>query len=163
MKRFVLMRHAAYANASADRDYDKILSGSGKKEAKNAATDLKQLSFTPDIILTSLAKRAKETADIIADDLSVSSDMVFGSKALYLAPYETFWAALKEVPKSYDSVLLIGHNPGISLLVRYFLGDAHPVSLSTADFAVFDFSGNLWSDIDISSVSFKFVNTSFMS
>ena len=68
MKRLVLIRHAksSWKNPGL-RDFDRPLNKRGKADAPEMGRRLAQRSLMPDRLLSSPAKRAIRTAEIIAD------------------------------------------------------------------------------------------------
>lgn len=146
MKKLILMRHAAYTHKGGNSDYHCVLSKHGKEEAVFVTNYLKEINFIPDFILTSSATRARQTADIIAKAALSENGVLHAERKLYLADYETINNCLQEVPSAFENVLLVGHNPGISILARIFSNN-DSVSFPTAGLAVFKFSGQTWHNI----------------
>jgi phosphohistidine phosphatase len=67
MKRIVLVRHATAAAKQADaEDFDRSLRKKGRKEARALAGWYQTVAEVPDLLLTSPANRALETALIFA-------------------------------------------------------------------------------------------------
>jgi phosphohistidine phosphatase len=67
-----------------------------------------------DSMVTSPALRAKTTAAIFAKELGLESPREL--QELYLASAATLLAAVQAFPKSVKSAMVVGHNPGLSLL-----------------------------------------------
>lgn len=144
MKKLILMRHATYQRSGADSDYGYKLSSVGKKEAKQAATLMRECGFEPDLILSSSAKRASQTAGLLADYFSLSKKRIIEDKSLYLSAPETLLDAVKALPDTFSRVIVVAHNPGVSVLIRN-LSQAQSIgSLPPSGFGIFDFEGVNW-------------------
>lgn len=139
MKKLVLMRHATYKRDGSNSDYDYALSSYGEKESKDAANALINIGFKPDLILCSSANRAKQTANIMANCFSLNEEYVLENKALYLCSPDTLLDVLQEVTQGFENILLVAHNPGVSVLTRILSKtDALP-SFPPSGFSVFDY------------------------
>lgn len=114
IKRVYIIRHAKSSWRDLQCvDFDRPLNKRGERDAPMMAHRLFKLGIQPDIILSSPATRAKATAKYFADTL--------GAKILLDASiYEASPFVLKQLIhmalESYDTVMLIGHNPSLTLL-----------------------------------------------
>lgn len=117
------MRHAksSWRNPQLD-DHDRPLNGRGERAAPYMGEWLRQEGLLPDMILSSTAVRAVETAKCVAEASDFDGPMEITRK-LYLADPLTYLETLTEVPEGTGSVLLIGHNPGISELLHQLTGE----------------------------------------
>lgn len=113
------MRHG-HAEERAD-DFARELSPSGRAAATEAGRALEAAGFTPERILTSSARRALVTAELVARACGYRGAVV-GDRGLYLASPRQYLAALHGLRASTGSVLLVGHNPGLSELARELCG-----------------------------------------
>lgn len=109
------MRHG-HAEDRAD-DFARELSPAGRAAATRAGRALQEAGLSPERILTSAAPRALVTAELVARACGHRGAVV-GDRGLYLASPEQYLAALQRLRKSTSSVLLVGHNPGLSELAR---------------------------------------------
>ena len=120
MKTLYLIRHAksSWKDITLD-DFDRPLNQRGKKNAPFMGKLLKQREVKPDLIISSPAKRAKCTANIIAREIGYTKDIVFEPKI-----YESNLVSLKNVIYSiddkYNTVFLFGHNPCLNIFVEDF-------------------------------------------
>lgn len=104
------MRHATAEEAAGGSDATRRLSEQGRREAREAADELKRRGAAPAVVLTSPRLRARETAEIVGAALGVTVEIREGlncgaSAAAYLD-------ALR--PDGERDVLLVAHNPEIS-------------------------------------------------
>ena len=115
---------------------------------------LKEVKFSPEVILCSTAKRTRETLTLITPALKGAAAEVAFDDQLYLTSPETLYARLKAVPVNVKSVLMIGHNPGMHGLALMLTGTGDAKSISrledkfpTAALAVFTFPQVAWRDL----------------
>ena len=147
LKRLLLMRHAAAAGKGAGgSDRERPLTPDGRRAAQMLGRRLKSDAASPDHVLCSPARRARETLDGLAMALDALPPAVFDD-ALYLADSHCVLHHLRAVPAKAKCLLLIGHNPGLEELVRGLAGAAGAAveaGLPAAGLAIFQVSG-AWS------------------
>lgn len=132
MKTLILMRHAQAAyNAETDRL--RPLTLEGRQKAVQSARQLLQDGHKPQLILCSPYLRAQQTAQLAGEILQVppQSDVQLDGR-LSAAGLVQF---ARQLLSQYNTVLLIGHNPAISLAAAVLSGTY--TSLGAGDFAVF--------------------------
>lgn len=113
----LLMRHAhAEVAAPNQSDCDRSLDEEGRGEAQRMGCLLRQKQLLPGLILTSTAKRAQETAQIVANGFDEGAE-IKSSAELYLAESGQILDVLREVDTDQSCVLVVGHNPGMAELV----------------------------------------------
>lgn len=104
-----------------DNDDQRPLTDKGKKRMAKEGKRMKELGITPDVILTSPLVRAKQTAEIAAEHLSLG-DKVKEDKRLapgFAVP------AVGEILKQYrdaGSIMLVGHEPDFSETLSSLIG-----------------------------------------
>lgn len=116
MKRLILQRHAKtepwYEGVD---DHGRALTERGRKDAVFVAQALQEEGWTPDLVIISTARRARETW---AGAVSVFQQAKYTLEDdLYLAGS----AAIESVIRAYDgsdTLMLIGHNPGFQDYAR---------------------------------------------
>jgi phosphohistidine phosphatase len=154
MKTLVLMRHAKSAWDDANMpDIERPLSPRGQKAAPLMGVRLKKAGYHPDVVLCSTAARARETLDLIADSLPKKTK-VQHVKELYMAVPREMLTLVAKVPDSAETVMLIGHNPGMGSLTGWLAGDGDSELLSkirrkfpTAGIAVVTFDVARWTEV----------------
>ncbi|MBY8976995.1 histidine phosphatase family protein [Rhodobacteraceae bacterium NNCM2] len=118
MKKVILLRHAKSSWSDPDlADHDRPLNPRGKASAPVIAQWLAHRKHLPDTILCSSAKRTKQTIKRMRSVLPELPDAKIEEK-LYHASPDTMRERLNKLPKSCDTVLLVGHQPGIGALTR---------------------------------------------
>jgi phosphohistidine phosphatase len=121
MKRLYLIRHAKsdWSNKELE-DFDRPLNNRGKKNAPFMGDLLYKKNVFPDVIISSPAYRARETAKKIAKKVGYYEDILY-NEYLYEASLKTLLEVLNFIADEYDDVFLIGHNPGLNLLAFYLV------------------------------------------
>jgi phosphohistidine phosphatase len=100
--------------------------------------------LTPGVIITSSARRAIQTAQLVASESGYESSIVV-SEELYHADPESYLTAAREHGGDHDIVLLIGHNPGIEDLLEELTGDWQ--RMPTAALAQLRLDIDSWSEV----------------
>lgn len=131
MKRLLLLRHAHAEKPQGRADIDRPLSARGRAEALDAAQSIALAQLTCDAVMSSPALRARETAVIVAAQLDLVDALQF-EPALYLGSPEALLGPLRHCPDLVGTLLIVGHNPGLSELAQSFNGDAARIELRTA-------------------------------
>jgi phosphohistidine phosphatase len=121
MKKIILVRHASAEARGADKDdFDRSLRKKGRKEAQDMIEWYLEMGEEPDLLLTSPANRAIETARIFAKGLGFSKKEIMVNEALYdfLSP-GNFLKILQELDDAYGSVMIFGHDPAFSEFAKF--------------------------------------------
>ena len=144
MPRLILLRHGKAESVSATGgDFDRALTGRGRRDCALMGRVLAEAGVTIDVALVSAARRAQETWEEVARAFPrVPSQTVRG---LYLAAPEQILAAVNSVTEELN-VAVVGHNPGLHELALSLAGaagarDLRLDSFPTAAVAVFDRTG----------------------
>jgi phosphohistidine phosphatase len=123
MKFLYLVRHAKSSwEDSAQNDYDRPLNERGERDAPVMGHRLKKLGILPDLILSSSAVRAATTASTISQIIGYSEKHIQFERRLYLAGELQLLHLLKEFGKG-KTVMMVGHNPGLTLFANKLLKD----------------------------------------
>ena len=145
MKKLLLMRHAKSSWDNSDiPDHERSLKKRGKKDAERMGKLLKSKELKPDLILSSTALRAKETAEIVADTCKCKKEIIF-LDSLYMAEPSDILRAIEKNSKDKKTVMVIGHNPGLEAFLQ--IADGKVESLPTASIAYLTVSIDDWSEL----------------
>lgn len=118
MKTLLLMRHAKSSWDDARlSDYERPLNERGRHDAPRMGRLLRREGLIPDLIISSSAKRAATTAELVALELSLDSDIRYTEK-LYLAEPHAYIMPARQLGDEIETLLMVGHNPGIQELVE---------------------------------------------
>ena len=122
MKLLYLLRHAKSSWDDPDLDdFDRPLNKRGRKAAKAMAVHFRDAGIAPETVLCSPAKRTRDTLKHLAPALNDAP--VQFDRRIYEASYQTLLLCLADLPSDVNSVLLIGHNPGLERLALYLMSD----------------------------------------
>jgi phosphohistidine phosphatase len=133
MKRLTLMRHAdARWQDPRTGDFARPLNRRGLAGAEKMARRLLELELVPDRLLASTARRAEQTADIVARELSLSVRHVQREEALYLASAADMLRLIQDTGPRIAHLLVIAHNPGASDLIHLLVPRGGISTLTTA-------------------------------
>ena len=121
MKTLLLMKHAdSEPKNKLHDDWFRPLTDHGQKEALQIGKMLAAENLVPDLILTSSAVRAEQTAKIIIDALDQSCDL-HSLDELYLAENEDYYQIIQKSPNRAKTLLVVGHNPHLSRLLTVMI------------------------------------------
>ena len=120
-----LLRHGKADRNLAMDDFDRPLKKRGKSAAQHIGEGLHHLHMTPDWIMSSPAKRALATANIVNKAMDVEGLAVVQDQRLYQQGAEALKTVLAECSADAERVLLVGHNPDLEDLLIYLVGAAH--------------------------------------
>jgi phosphohistidine phosphatase len=142
--RLYLVRHAKSSwDEHGLADHDRPLAPRGKRAAKAMAAWLSENRVRPEMVLCSSAKRARQTFK----RLGLAPRHVHIERELYGADPATILARLRDVPDRVESVMVIGHNPGLEDLVPVLAERAELEKFPTGALAALTFDRN-WSALE---------------
>lgn len=145
MKTVLLMRHAKSSWKYDDlQDVDRPLNKRGKKDALNMGSLLEKKNKVPELILSSSAKRARQTAKALAKESGYEEKIQY-LDSLYLAEPQAYIDVLRKTPDELTKTMIIGHNPGLESLLQQFSGRVE--TLSTGVIAFIDLPIKRWKDL----------------
>lgn len=147
MKRLIVVRHAkAEKTAPRGKDFDRPLAPRGESDAVEMGRRLARCKTHPDAIVTSRAERALATARLIARELDYPWDEILAVKSAYLADAGTLLDLVHGFGDRVESVMIVGHNPGISELAQALTHD-FAQELPTSAVATIDLPADTWSGV----------------
>lgn len=145
MKWLYLLRHAKSSwDDPTLSDFDRPLNGRGRKAAPFMGKLIAEREIRPEIILSSPAVRARQTAELFKDAAGLKSPLRF-EKQIYEAGLSDLRAVVSELEVEFASALLVGHQPGTGDLIRFLTGESPEVP--TACFAAISLNVENWQDI----------------
>lgn len=123
-RELLVLRHAKSDWGESASDFDRPLAKRGRKDAPRVGRWLREEGLAPDLVLSSPAKRARETAERVVEALGSDAGEVRWEPRLYDADLGRILRVLAEKSVAGRRVLLVGHNPGLEDLVLHLGGDA---------------------------------------
>ena len=106
------------------RDFDRPLNDRGSKNAPMMAQIFKKRKEPIDLMVSSTAVRAWETAKEFARELGIDERQIRREPAIYEASVPTILSVIGSLPAKADRVILFGHNPGFSNVIDHLTGHA---------------------------------------
>jgi phosphohistidine phosphatase len=118
--RIYLLRHAeAVWPQPGQGDFDRDLSKKGYGDAEIVADHAADKGYRPDIILSSTARRCRETADAVHRAMGLSVDLRYVDE-LYNTTPDVYLEILRT--QTATAVMLVGHNPTIEQTLETLIG-----------------------------------------
>ncbi len=145
MKTLLILRHAKSSWKFPDlTDHDRPLNRRGKRDAPRMGRTLRERELVPDLVISSTATRAMDTASAVAKQSGYKSKRI-KFESLYAAEPAAYLAVLRELADNYQRVLIVGHNPGIEELIEMLTGEIHIIP--TCTLAQIEFDIEKWSAV----------------
>lgn len=154
MKRLLVLRHAkAERDSATGKDFDRPLAERGWKDAADVGRSMRERGLHPDAIIASPARRVVETLAALAEGYGpLDADY---ERRIYNASPQTLLDAIRQADDGTQTLLLVGHNPGLHLLLldlthgddgglRAQIADSFP----TATLAAVDLAISSWADAE---------------
>jgi len=145
MKILYLLRHAKSSwDDPARSDFQRPLNPRGQRTAPFMGELMKKRKLRAEIIVSSPAERAKETAVLVKEAADMQVEIVF-DRRIYEASANRLRKVTSELKNGYASAMLVGHNPGIEGFVYNLTGRSEP--MPTAALAIIELAIDNWSDL----------------
>lgn len=149
MKRLILVRHAKTEQLdyrSTKSDFERCLKPRGHSDSILVADELIKKGLKPDLILSSSAQRAMQTAQIIAKHMGYDAE-----PELHRFLYDGYTTAeilgFLERYEKYDTIMIVAHNPEIAMLaINLASGDYYHFPTSATASITFDVDS--WSKVN---------------
>lgn len=147
-KTLLLVRHAKSDWSQPGlRDHDRPLNDKGRKDAPVVAKFLDEVIKTPDLLLSSTARRALETATIMAEYLNYPPDDILRIESLYGTDVAEYLKQVSAIDEKIKTAMIFGHNPIMEETVSTLCsGKSMTVHLhmSTCSVACLSLTGDSW-------------------
>jgi len=140
------MRHAKSDwSGPQTSDFERPINKRGTKNAMRIGQWMNENNHIPQKIISSPALRAKETIELVTEQISKFNleDLTYEDE-LYLAGFTQLIEFINTYKDKVQSLMLVGHNPGIENLVNYLCdksGDKETI-VTTANLFIFKFSSD---------------------
>jgi phosphohistidine phosphatase len=151
MRRLLLLRHAKSSwELAGELDYERGLTDRGRADCALIADYFEREQITPDRVICSGARRARETLEGVALGLPTDTVVKYEDQ-LYQSTVDRSYAVLQDISDDLETVLIVGHNPSIhDLAVDLADGgdelETLAVKFPTSALALFAFAGS-WSEL----------------
>jgi phosphohistidine phosphatase len=146
MKTLLILRHAKSSWKNNElSDHDRPLNPRGQRDAPNVGKRLRNEDLIPDAVLSSTAKRARQTAEAVIEESGCAGELQLSGE-LYGGGPEAYLEAIRNLPSGVDCALVVGHNPDLEELVEILSGES--VRLPTAALAHLQLDIQDWQDLN---------------
>ena len=144
MKELIIVRHAksSWKDAGLD-DRERPLNKRGERDAPEMGARLARRKDRPDLIVSSPAVRALETARIFARKLGYPRKDIVVEERLYGAGIAEVLDVIRNADESVATLMLFGHNPGLTELANH-LGPRPIPNLPTCGVLHLRFETDAW-------------------
>ena len=119
-----ILRHAIAEDRRAGRpDEERALTEQGRRKLRPVLERARAAGVSPSLILTSPYVRAVQTAEIAGEVLGYKRSIVQTGALIPGALPQAAWREIRE-RSGEEAILLAGHEPLLSALAGYLLGDS---------------------------------------
>lgn len=143
MKNLILIRHAKSDWSKVTTDIERPLSDKGIRDAFKVSEFIDNILPKKFIVWSSIAKRAKDTAIIYAENLSIPLETIIFKKELYTFDVNVLEKCVKKCDNKYSNLVLFGHNNAIIDFVNKF-SKTQLQSIPTSSYISIQFEENDW-------------------
>lgn len=145
MKRVLVYRHAKTEKAHGRMpDFERELTALGTDQARSIGRALAAGALRPELVITSDAVRAVQTAELTRDEAGFSAEIRL-QEELYGADASEYLSILREQDDIYSTIMVVGHNPAIEDLLGMLTGGE--VTMKTGWLAVVDAPIDAWENL----------------
>jgi len=147
MKTLYIARHGKSDwDEMSHNDIERPLKPRGIANCKEMSSALIERNAIPEIIFSSPAVRAYESAKIFADEMKLSLNSLKVDPKLYTPDFPTMLKMILYLDDHLSSAMIVGHEPSISTFVNYFI--PKPIEkIVTGSVTVMVFDIHNWKEI----------------
>jgi phosphohistidine phosphatase len=148
MKTLLVLRHAksSWSDPVLD-DHERPLNRRGRRDGPRMGELVREYGLIPDVVISSDAVRARLTAEAVVEAARYAGEILL-SQHLYMASPADILSLLRTVGENAESVMIVGHNPGLEELVAQLTGERQ--DLPTAALAQIVLPIDQWRDLKLS-------------
>lgn len=145
MKTLYLLRHAE--SGWKDRrlqDFERTLNDRGREAAPLVGLFLRERKLRVDLIISSPAERARQTAALVKESAGLSAELLFDGR-IYEADSARLLEVVTRAGEPAEALMLVGHNPGMEGLLRLLTGEER--QMLTATLACVALEAEKWAQV----------------
>lgn len=142
MPTLILLRHAKSDWSGGEPDDERPLAARGRRQAPEAGRWLADHVDRIDLAVVSPAERARSTWSLAAAELAAVPPVRLDER-VYGASSSSLLRVVRDLPDDLQTVVLVGHNPGLEDLASTLAGTW--VSMPTSALAVLEIDGS-WAE-----------------
>ena len=157
MKTLYLVRHAKSSwEEPGIPDSERTLTTKGILKTGKIVGFLRQRNTSVGILVSSPARRALETARILADGLGYPVSGIRTERRIYDGSYDRILDIIYGTPNDLSSLMIVGHNPTLTNLANLFL---HPgiENMPTSCVVALSFNVDAWEEIHAAEAIREFI------
>lgn len=148
MKRITLLRHAKSSwSQNGLADHDRPLNQRGQRDAPIMGRRLVARGVRPTLIITSSAKRARQTGKLLAKEIGYPIEFLQSEKALYLSSPATILETIGIQDDTFNDLVVCAHNPGITEFANELSGRSID-NIPTCGMVIVEADTDRWREID---------------
>ncbi|MDR1459757.1 MAG: histidine phosphatase family protein [Bacteroidales bacterium] len=145
MKTLYIVRHAK--TNKIQNDSERRLQPLGVERMNKLGRYLKTNDCKIDVLYSSSAIRAVQTAQIIAEHLDYPKNKIISTEQLYMNGQEEYFNIIvAQDSATTNNIMIVGHNPDVSNIAHFFIPDFISYLQTGACFC-FDFKTDDWTRI----------------
>lgn len=157
MKQVLLLRHAKSSHDDSSlKDFDRPLAPRGKRDAPAMGNFAKETDYLPAAIISSPAKRAKQTTHLFLDGAGLDENLMHWNEDLYYGSSQDYLQAIQNNEPAVNTIMVVGHNPKIEDITRRLCGNGS-VRMPTAALVCLEQPAKEWSQIREGMASIKWM------
>ncbi len=123
MKELLIIRHAKSSwDEPVQGDHERPLNPRGRQAAPEMGRRLAARGLIPERLVSSDARRARETAERMAQAMGLDDEHVILEPRLYAAEADDCLQIIRELPDEHARLAIVGHNPTLHELADYLVG-----------------------------------------
>jgi phosphohistidine phosphatase len=138
----ILLRHAKSDWSGHEDDHERPLANRGRRQAPEAGRWLAAYVDAIELAVVSTAKRARSTWDLVSDEFDDPPKTRHDNDA-YAASVNELLEIVRSLDEALNTVVLVGHNPGIEDLAEALTNGQVP--MPTSALAVIELNST-WDD-----------------
>ena len=154
-KELLLIRHSEASPAyRGQSDQERSLTESGSVRAMQLANHLKSRGLTADALISSIAERGRQTAELLAEKNLKSQQEIIFSEDIYESSVRIMLSLINGLDDSLQRVFIVGHNPILTYLAEYVTGEIVEV-LDPCGVLLLETSQESWKEISAGTMQLK--------
>ena len=150
MLKLFLLRHAKSRSKYLELDdFERPIKDKGVKDISvMGGIYKKHYNRVPDIIISSPARRALETAQLFASAIGYQLDKIILQQEIYEGTPQKLLRVIRNINDNYGNVVMVGHNPGFTELAGYIVDGVNIDNISTCGLVGIEFDVKSWGKIE---------------
>lgn len=122
-RELLIFRHGKSDWRTDADDFNRPLKDRGKRSAQRMGVHLWKSELRPDHIVSSPAERARTTAEKCCKAMGLTGKDIHRDSRIYEAELDNLLKVLAECPQDARRVMIVGHNPGLEMLLLHLSAD----------------------------------------